>query len=137
MDLPGAKLVVGDGPMLEDFRTRYPEVTFTGAKSGPELAALYAMGDVFVFPSLTDTFGLVVLEALASGVPVAAYPVTGPKDIIGQSGAGVVDPDLRAAALACLDLSGDAARARALGFSWPACARQFLDATYKCYGITR
>jgi len=137
MDLPGSKLVVGDGPMLEDFRTRYPEVTFTGAKSGAELAALYAMGDVFVFPSLTDTFGLVVLEALASGVPVAAYPVTGPKDIIGDSGAGVVDDDLCKAALACLDLSGDTARARALGFSWQACARQFLDATYDSYGISR
>ncbi len=137
MDLPGAKLVVGGGPMLEDFKTRYPEVTFTGAKSGAELAALYAMGDVFVFPSLTDTFGLVVLEALASGVPVAAYPVTGPQDIIGQSGAGVVDADLRKAALSCLDLSRDAARARALEFSWPACARQFLDATYESYGVPR
>ncbi|MCC0036785.1 MAG: glycosyltransferase family 1 protein [Hoeflea sp.] len=137
MDLPGSKLVVGDGPMLDDFRTRHPEVTFTGARSGAELAALYAMGDVFVFPSLTDTFGLVVLEALASGVPVAAYPVTGPKDIIGQSGAGVVDTDLRQAALACLELSRDAARARALEFSWPACARQFLDATYDSYGVKR
>ncbi|MCO6406961.1 glycosyltransferase family 4 protein [Hoeflea alexandrii] len=137
MDLPGSKLVVGDGPMLADFKARYPEVTFTGAKSGPELAALYAMGDVFVFPSLTDTFGLVVLEALASGVPVAAYPVTGPKDIIGQSGAGVVDTDLHKAAMACLDLSKDDARARALGFSWAACARQFLDATYESYGVKR
>jgi len=137
MDLPGSKLVVGDGPMLEDFRMRYPGVTFTGAKSGAELAALYAMGDVFVFPSLTDTFGLVVLEALASGVPVAAYPVTGPKDIIGDSGAGVVDTDLRRAAIACLDLSSDNARARALKFSWRACARQFLDATYESYGLTR
>jgi len=137
MDLPGSKLVVGDGPMLEDFKGRYPDVTFTGAKSGTELAALYAMGDVFVFPSLTDTFGLVVLEALASGVPVAAYPVSGPKDIVGDSGAGVVDADLHKAALACLDLSGDVARARALEFSWQACARQFLDATYESYGITR
>ena len=136
MELPGSKLVVGDGPMLDDFRTRYPEVTFTGAKSGAELAALYAMGDVFVFPSLTDTFGLVVLEALASGVPVAAYPVSGPQDIIGDSDAGSVDTDLRKAALACLDLSGAAARCRALEFSWPACARQFLDATHLSYGIT-
>jgi len=136
MDLPGSKLVVGGGPMLEEFKARYPDVTFTGAKSGTELAALYAMGDVFVFPSLTDTFGLVVLEALASGVPVAAYPVTGPKDIVGESAAGVVDTDLRKAALACLDLSGDAARARALEFSWQACARQFLDATYESYGVT-
>ena len=88
MDLPGSKLVVGDGPMLEDFRSRYPDVTFTGAKSGAELAALYAMGDVFVFPSLTDTFGLVVLEALASGVPVAAFPVSGPWTLSGTAQQG-------------------------------------------------
>jgi len=136
MDLPGSKLVVGDGPMLEDFRSRYPDVVFTGARSGAELAALYAMGDVFVFPSLTDTFGLVVLEALASGVPVAAYPVPGPRDIIGDSAAGVVDRDLRKAALACLDLSGEDARARALEFSWQACAWQFLQATFDAYGIS-
>ena len=137
MDLPGSKLVVGDGPMLEEFRGRYPEVTFVGARSGADLAAHYAMGDVFVFPSLTDTFGLVVLEALASGVPVAAYPVTGPKDIIGDSRAGVVDQDLHRAALACLDLSGEDARARALEFSWRACARQFLDGVYESYGLDR
>lgn len=137
MDLPGSKLVVGDGPMLEEFRTRYPEVTFTGAKSGAELAALYAMGDVFVFPSLTDTFGLVLLEALASGVPFAAYPVSGPLDILGDSGAGVVDQDLRKATLACLDVSKDIARARAMDFSWSACARQFMDATYQSYGMNQ
>lgn len=135
MDLPGSKLVVGDGPMLDDFRSRYPDVSFTGAKSGAELAALYAMGDVFVFPSLTDTFGLVVLEALASGVPVAAYPVSGPKDIVGDSAAGVVDSDLRKAALACLALTGEAARERALQFSWRACARQYMEATYDIYGV--
>lgn len=135
MDLPGSKLVVGGGPMLQDFKTRYPDVTFTGAKAGNELAALYAMGDVFVFPSLTDTFGLVVLEALASGVPVAAYPVTGPKDILGDSGAGVLNQDLRRASLDCLGISRDLARARAMDFSWQACARQFLDATYASYGL--
>ncbi|MCY0148143.1 glycosyltransferase family 1 protein [Hoeflea sp. G2-23] len=135
MKLPGSKLVVGDGPLLEEFRARYPDVVFTGAKSGTELATLYAMGDVFVFPSLTDTFGLVVLEALASGVPVAAYPVTGPKDILGNCGAGVVDEDLHKAALACLSLSGVDARARAMDFSWKACADQFLDATYVSFGI--
>lgn len=137
MDLPGSKLVVGDGPQLDDFRSRYSDVTFTGAKSGRELAALYAMGDVFVFPSRTDTFGLVLLEALASGVPIAAYPVTGPKDIIGESAAGIVDEDLRKAALACLDISRDDARDRALAFSWQACARQFMDAVYKSYGVER
>ncbi|KGF70882.1 GDP-mannose-dependent alpha-mannosyltransferase [Hoeflea sp. BAL378] len=135
MDLPGAKLVVGGGPKLEEFRARYPEVTFTGAKSGAELAALYAMGDVFVFPSLTDTFGLVLLEALASGVPIAAYPVTGPRDILGDSGAGVLDSDLRKAALACLDVPRERARARALEFSWQACAVQFMEAIHASYGV--
>jgi glycosyltransferase involved in cell wall biosynthesis len=135
MDLPGSKLVVGGGPELRDFKARYPDVTFTGVKSGAELAALYAMGDVFVFPSLTDTFGLVLLEALASGVPVAAYPVTGPRDIIGRSAAGVVDEDLRKAALACLELSSSDARARAMEFSWQACARQFMDAIQNSYGV--
>jgi glycosyltransferase involved in cell wall biosynthesis len=136
MDLPGSKLVVGGGPQLSDFKARYPDVTFTGAKSGRELAALYAMGDVFVFPSRTDTFGLVLLEALASGVPIAAYPVTGPRDIIGESAAGMVDEDLRKAALACLRLSAGDARARAMEFSWEACARQFMDAIHKSYGIS-
>ena len=135
MDLPGSKLVVGDGPMLENFKARYPEVTFTGAKSGTELAELYAMGDGFVFPSLTDTFGLVLLEALASDVPIAAYPVTGPLDILGDSGGGAVDQDLRKAALACLDVPAGTARARALDFSWEACARQFMDALYESYGV--
>lgn len=135
MNLPGSKLVVGDGPMLENFKARYPEVTFTGAKSGTELAELYAMGDAFVFPSLTDTFGLVLLEALASDVPIAAYPVTGPLDILSDSGAGAVDQDLRKAALACLDVPAGTARARALDFSWEACARQFMDALYESYAV--
>ena len=136
MDLPGSKLVVGGGPMLDDFKTRYPAVTFTGAKSGSELAALYAMGDVFVFPSLTDTFGLVLLEALASGVPIAAYPVTGPVDILGESGAGFLDQDLRKAALACLDVPKARARSRAEEFSWQSCAGQFMDAVYESYDGT-
>ncbi|AKH99276.1 glycosyltransferase [Hoeflea sp. IMCC20628] len=136
MDLPGTKLVVGGGPMLEDFKARYLDVTFTGAKSGAELAALYSMGDVFVFPSLTDTFGLVLLEALASGVPIAAYPVTGPVDILGDSGAGALDQDLRKAALACLGVPRELPRRRAMDFSWQACARQFLHATYISYGVT-
>ncbi|OCW59229.1 glycosyltransferase family 4 protein [Hoeflea olei] len=133
LDLPGSKLVVGDGPQLADLRRRYPDVTFTGAKSGAELAALYAMGDVFVFPSRTDTFGMVLLEALASDVPVAAYPVSGPLDIIGDSGAGVLDEDLARAALACLAIPEGVARARSLAFSWPACAQQFMDAVVASY----
>ena len=126
LDLPGAKLVVGGGPQLEQLRRRFPAAHFAGPKQGEELARYYAAADVFVFPSLTDTFGLVVLEALASGLPVAAYPVTGPKDILAGSGAGVLDQDLRRAALAALALDPAAARRHAERFSWPATAQLFL-----------
>ncbi|MFO0475601.1 MAG: glycosyltransferase family 4 protein [Alphaproteobacteria bacterium] len=127
LDLPGSKLVVGDGPLLEDLKILYPDVTFVGPKFGEELARYYAAGDVFVFPSRTDTFGLVVLEALASGLPVAAYPVQGPGDIMeGRPDIGALDTDLRAAALRCLDLDPQACRAFALTHSWEACTRQFV-----------
>lgn len=98
---------------------------FAGVLSGTELAAAYASADVFVFPSRTDTFGNVLLEAMASGCPVAAYPVTGPVDIVMQG--GVLDEDLRVAAMQALDISREAARANALTYSWPACTRQFLS----------
>jgi glycosyltransferase involved in cell wall biosynthesis len=127
LDLPGSKVVVGEGPTLPALKKRYPDVHFLGLHTGEALAALFASADVFVFPSLTDTFGNVIIEALASGVPVAAYPVMGPLDIVGDSGAGVLDTDLKRAALGALDCSRDAAVARAAGFSWAASARQFLD----------
>jgi len=127
LDLPGSKVVVGDGPLLDDLRRRHPAVTFAGAKFGEELALHYAAADCFVFPSRTDTFGLVLLEALASGLPVAAYPVPGPLDVVGGSPAGVLSEDLRAAALAALDIPAEMARGHALTFSWAACTRQFLD----------
>ncbi len=127
LDLPGSKVVVGGGPALEELRQRYPQVVFTGAKVGPELAAHFASLDVFVFPSVTDTFGNVLLEALASGVPVAAYPVTGPLDVIGRNGPGVLDQDLRAAALAALEIPRTRARAFALNFSWEVSSRQFYE----------
>lgn len=127
LDLPGSKLVVGGGPQLESLRKRFPQAHFVGPKQGEELARHYAAADVFVFPSLTDTFGLVVLEALASGLPVAAYPVTGPKDILVGSGAGALDQDLRQAALAALALDRGKARPHAERFSWPATAALFLD----------
>lgn len=127
LDLPGSKLVVGDGPLLEDLKILHPEVTFVGPKFGEELARHYAAADVFVFPSRTDTFGLVVLEALASGLPVAAYPVQGPGDIMaGRPDVGALDTDLRAAALRCLDLDPATCRAFALTHSWEACTRQFV-----------
>lgn len=127
LDLPGSKAVVGDGPHLEELRRRHPEVRFTGAKFGEELAMHYAAADVFIFPSRTDTFGLVLLEALAAGLPVAAYPVPGPLDVVGGSAAGVLSEDLGAAARAARAIPPEVARAHALTYSWSASARQFLD----------
>jgi len=127
LDLPGTKAVVGDGPQLEEMKRRHPEVFFAGARFGEDLARHYAAGDVFVFPSRTDTFGLVLLEALASGLPVAAYPVAGPLDVIGNSPAGVLNTDLRQAALEAVSIERDLCRAHALDFSWAACTRQFIE----------
>lgn len=128
LDLPGTKVIVGDGPSRAGLEKRYPGVVFTGAKFGEELARHYAAADVFVFPSLTDTFGNVLLEALASGVPVAAFPVPGPLDVICGSDAGVLDDDLRKAALAALDIPRENALAHAAGFTWEECVRIFLEA---------
>jgi len=125
LDLPGTKVVVGDGPALPELKARYPQAVFMGLKRGDELAAIYASADVFVFPSRTDTFGNVIIEALASGTPVAAYPVTGPLDILAEGG-GVLDEDLRAAALAALRIPRDEARRRAGAYDWNESARQFL-----------
>jgi glycosyltransferase involved in cell wall biosynthesis len=127
LDLPGTKVVVGDGPALPALKAAHPEARFLGLRTGEALAEAYASADVFVFPSRTDTFGIVLLEALAAGVPVAAYPVPGPQDVIGGSGVGILDEDLRVAALAALSIPRDACRAFALSRSWEASARQFLD----------
>ena len=127
LDLPGTKVVVGDGPQLGRLRKEYPAVVFTGAKMGEELARHYAAADVFVFPSRTDTFGLVLLEALAAGLPVAAYPVPGPLDVINGSPVGVLDEDLSAAAVRALEIPRAHCRDYALGFSWQRCAEQFLS----------
>ena len=126
LDLPGSKVVVGDGPMFDELRRRYAEVHFVGAKFGDDLARHYAAADVFVFPSRTDTFGLVQLEALACGIPVAAYPVTGPLDVIDGSGVGCLDKDLARAARSALAISPESCRAFAMKFSWHNCATQFL-----------
>lgn len=128
LDLPGTKVVVGDGPARRTLEKRYPEARFVGAKFGEELARSYAAADVFVFPSLTDTFGNVLLEALASGIPVAAFPVPGPLDVIDGSGAGVLDEDLGKAALAALHIPREKALGHAAGFTWEECARIFLAA---------
>ncbi|MDO9710203.1 glycosyltransferase family 4 protein [Paracraurococcus lichenis] len=125
LDLPGSKVVVGDGPQREELQKRFPSAHFAGWRQGEALVRAYAGADVFVFPSRTDTFGLVILEAMACGTPVAAYPVTGPLDVIPGSGAGVLDQDLRRAALAALDCDRAACRAHAERYSWEACAASF------------
>jgi glycosyltransferase involved in cell wall biosynthesis len=130
LDMPGTKVVVGDGPALDRLKRRYTDVRFVGVMTGEDLARYYAAADVFVFPSKTDTFGLVLLEALASGVPVAAYPVPGPLDVIGQSGAGVLDGDLGCAVRRALAIPAEVCRRRALAFSWDASVRQFLDSLH-------
>jgi glycosyltransferase involved in cell wall biosynthesis len=130
LDLPGTKVLVGDGPQREDLAERYPRTVFRGPRFGADLAAHYACSDVFVFPSLTDTFGLVILEAMAAGAPVAAFPAPGPIDLIPGSGAGVLAPNcsegLREACLACLDLDRGAVLAYAERFSWRASAEEFV-----------
>jgi glycosyltransferase involved in cell wall biosynthesis len=127
LDLPGSKVVVGDGPLQMRLAASYPKAHFLGTRSGEALAQIYSSADVFVFPSRTDTFGIVLLEALASGVPVAAFPVTGPLDVIGDSGTGVLSHDLREAALHALDISREHCRKYAAKFTWKESARQFFD----------
>lgn len=126
LDLPGSKVVIGDGPQLGELKQRFPNAHFLGTKHGKDLADHIAAADVFVFPSLTDTFGIVQLEALACGVPVAAFPVTGPRDIIGDHPVGVLHEDLRIACIEALQVSRAACRELALGYSWEKCAEQFI-----------
>ncbi|HTH73486.1 MAG TPA: glycosyltransferase family 1 protein [Trinickia sp.] len=125
LDLPGSKWVAGEGPALAELKSRYPEVNYLGVLSQAELAKVYAAADVFVFPSRTDTFGLVLLEALACGTPVAAYPVTGPIDVLADGNAGAMNEDLREACLDALKIDRDHARAWAERFSWQAASEQF------------
>jgi len=126
-DLPGTKIVVGDGPARADLQHRYPEAKFLGARFGEELARCFRDADVFVFPSWTDTFGLVILEAMATGTPVAAYPAHGPIDLVPGSNAGAIDADLRTACLEALKCDRAATRAYAEKFSWRASAEQFVQ----------
>lgn len=129
LDLPGSKVVVGGGPQLAMLQREYPLVTFTGPRHGEALARAYASADVFVFPSLTDTFGLVILEALACGTPVAAFPVTGPKDVLANATGkiGLAHNDLKIAALEALNGDRVACRVHAERYSWRACAEVFLS----------
>jgi glycosyltransferase involved in cell wall biosynthesis len=124
--LPGTKVVIGGGPALPELKRKFPDAKFLGQLENGILAAHLAAADVFVFPSRTDTFGIVQLEALASGVPIAAFPVTGPKDIIGDYPVGVLSEDLGAACMEALWISRDACREFALRYSWDNSARQFI-----------
>jgi glycosyltransferase involved in cell wall biosynthesis len=127
LDLPGSKVIVGDGPALNALIRKYPQATFLGARQGEALAQAYAAADVFVFPSKTDTFGLVLLEALASGLPVAAFPVTGPRDVIGNAPVGALNDDLQVACLAALQISPQACLEFAANHTWEASARSFIE----------
>lgn len=135
LNVPGSKVVVGGGPALEKMKLKYPNVSFLGPKQGAELASTYAAADVFVFPSRTDTFGLVNIEALACGVPIAAYPVAGPLDILGPRDRGIhggkwaigaLDEDLAAAIERALRADRNAAMREAHHYSWEACTQRFL-----------
>ncbi|GMM91773.1 glycosyltransferase family 4 protein [Qipengyuania sp. MTN3-11] len=125
-DYPGSKVVVGDGPSLASLRARFPDAHFAGRKSGAELAGYYAGADVFVFPSRTDTFGLVMIEALACGTPVAAFPVAGPRDIVTEA-TGALSENLERAIDAALYCDRDQCAAYGATFSWEAATGQFLD----------
>ncbi|MEJ2125563.1 MAG: glycosyltransferase family 1 protein [Alphaproteobacteria bacterium] len=122
---------------LNKLQTAYPDVTFTGPLTGETLAEAFASADVFVFPSRTDTYGIVLLEAMASGVPVAAYPVTGPKDVVPHGTSGFLHENLQTAALEALSLDRNACRNYALGFSWAACAEQFLEIAIEGHRLAR
>jgi glycosyltransferase involved in cell wall biosynthesis len=126
LDLPGSKVVIGEGPQKAALERSYPHVKFLGEKTGKDLTAHMAAADVFVFPSRTDTFGVVQLEALACGTPVAAFPVTGPLDVIGDHPVGALDTDLRSACIRALGMSREACRSFALERSWENSARQFI-----------
>jgi glycosyltransferase involved in cell wall biosynthesis len=127
LETAGSKIVVGDGPAMAEWQAAYPDVHFLGRKVGEDLATAYRSADVLVFPSRTDTFGNVILEALASGLPVAAHPVTGPRDVLTGRLAGALDEDLSVAVRRALMLSRKAAREHAETFTWSRCADIFLD----------
>jgi len=128
LDLPGSKWVVGGGPQLKSLQRRYANARFFGSVDADQLSYRYAQADCFVFPSVTDTFGLVMVEALASGVPVAGYPVPGPLDVVIDPRVGALDEDLRTACLAAVSRNPEDCRRHAETFTWERCARQFVNA---------
>jgi glycosyltransferase involved in cell wall biosynthesis len=126
-DVIGTKVIVGEGPARDDLQKRFPNAVFLGAKFGAELAKCYANADVFVFPSLTDTFGLVILEAMACGTPVAAFDAPGPRDILPGSNAGIIGDNLKANIEEALKLDREIVAAYSQKFSWSSCAQEFLQ----------
>jgi glycosyltransferase involved in cell wall biosynthesis len=132
MDWTGSKIVVGDGPERARLAKQYPNAIFMGYRFGEDLARHLSAADVMVFPSRTDTFGLVNLEAMACGVPVAAYPVTGPIDVIEDGVTGCLDPDLAAAARRALAVDPNACREHALKSGWDVCSREFENNLEHC-----
>jgi glycosyltransferase involved in cell wall biosynthesis len=127
LDFPGTKIVVGDGPQLKELKAKFPDAVFVGFLSGEPLARHMAAADVFVFPSRTDTFGIVMLDALASGIPVAAFPVTGPVDVITSDKVGKLDENLKKAMTEALQLNAQDCRNYALDYSWANCTEQFFN----------
>src|ERR1051326_2063855 len=127
LDLPGTKIIVGDGPARRELTHRFPSAIFLGVKEGEELAEIFASADVFVFPSQTDLCPLVLLEALASGVPIAAFPTAAPRDMVGSAPVAVFHPDLRVACLRALALSRDACRTFVFEMTWESSAGAFLS----------
>jgi len=131
MDWGGSKVIIGDGPSLNDLKAKYPRVVFAGKKTGADLGAHYRSADIFVFPSKTDTFGMVLVEAMASGLPVAAYNVSGPKDIITESFLGVLtDDDLADAADKCLPIAAQKDRRHQYAndhYTWDVAGAQFIE----------
>ncbi len=127
LELPGSMVVIGDGPSRKKLQAQFPHVHFAGYQTGEALARHFAAGDIFVFPSLTDTFGVVMIEAMACGLPVAAYPVTGPIDVVQPGVTGYLDEDLQTAALKCMDLNPQDSIDDARQYTWHNCAQMVLD----------
>ncbi|MFA0813914.1 glycosyltransferase family 4 protein [Microbulbifer epialgicus] len=127
LDMPGTKVIVGDGPQLNALKRKFPSAVYLGVREGEALTECYSAADVFVFPSLTDTFGLVNLEALACGLPVAAYPVTGPRDVIGDAPVGATDENLKLAIEQALLLKREDCVAHAKNFSWDVATEDFIN----------
>jgi glycosyltransferase involved in cell wall biosynthesis len=135
LHLPGTKVIVGDGPQRADLARRFPDAVFLGRQHGEQLARTYAAADVFVFPSRTDTFGLVLLEALASGVPIAAFPVSGPRDVIGNEPVGILDHDLNVACMNALHISRERCREYVLCKTWENSAQSFVSNIFQSSGF--